>query len=88
VASEYWHGLTDDQRAAITAAEVEGKGVNDSGVVATEKEAVAFMESKGLTVTTPDVAAFRAQVLDKFVNSDFSKDWPKGMLDRIKAAGA
>ena len=28
------------------------------------------------------------EVLDKFVNSDFSKNWPAGMLDRIKAAGA
>ena len=88
VASKYWHGLSDEQRAAITAAEVEGKAVNDAGVVATEKDAVAFMEGKGLKVTTPDVAAFRAQVLDKFVNSDFSKNWPAGMLDRIKAAGA
>ncbi|HEY1386396.1 MAG TPA: TRAP transporter substrate-binding protein DctP [Dongiaceae bacterium] len=88
VASNYWNGLTDDQRAALTAAEIEGKGVNDSGVIATEKEASAFMESKGLKVTTPDVAAFRTQVLDKFVNSDFSKNWPAGMLDRIKAAGA
>ena len=88
VASEYWNALSDDQRAAITAAEAEGKAVNDAGVVATEKDAVAFMESKGLTVTLPDVAAFRAQVLDRFVNSDFSKDWPAGMLDRIKAAGA
>ena len=88
VASEYWNGLSDEQRAAITAAEVEGKTVNDDGVVATEKDAVAFMEGKGLKVTTPDVAAFRAQVLDKFVNSDFAKNWPAGMLDRIKAAGA
>jgi TRAP-type C4-dicarboxylate transport system substrate-binding protein len=88
VASKYWNDLSDEQRAAITAAETEGKAVNDSGVVATESEAVAFMESKGLTVTTPDVAAFRAQVLDKFTNSDFAKDWPAGMLDRIKAAGA
>jgi tripartite ATP-independent transporter DctP family solute receptor len=88
VATEYWNGLSDEERAAITAAEVEGKKVNDEGVVATEKEAVAFMESKGLTVTTPDVDAFRTRVLDAFVNSDFSKDWPAGMLDRIKAAGA
>ncbi len=88
VASEYWNGLSDDQRAAMTAAETEGKAVNDAGVVATEKDAVAFMEGKGLKVTTPDVAAFRAQVLDKFVNSDFSRDWPAGMLDRIKTAGA
>jgi len=88
VASAYWHALSDEQRNAIAAAEAEGKAVNDNGVVATEKDAVVFMESKGLKVTTPDVAAFRAQVLDRFVNSDFSKDWPAGMLDRIKAAGA
>jgi len=88
VASEYWHGLSDEQRAAITAAEVDGKKVNDDGVVATEKDAVAFMEGKGLKVTTPDVAAFRDKVLNAFVSSDFAKDWPAGMLDRIKAAGA
>jgi hypothetical protein len=39
-------------------------------------------------VTTPDVPAFREKVLNAFVNSDFAKDWPAGMLDRIKAAGA
>lgn len=86
VASDYWHGLTDAQRAAITAAETDGKKVNDDGVVATEKDAVAFMEGKGLKVVTPDVPAFREKVLNAFVNSDFAKDWPAGMLDRIKAA--
>jgi TRAP-type transport system periplasmic protein len=88
VASKYWNDLSDAERAALTAAEIEGKKVNDEGVISTEKEAAAFMESKGLKVTTPDVAVFRSQVLDKFVNSDFSKNWPAGMLDRIKAAGA
>ena len=88
VASEYWNGLSDAERAALTAAEVEGKKVNDDGVIATEKDAAGFMESKGLKVTTPDVNAFRTKVLDAFVNSDFSKNWPAGMLDRIKAAGA
>ncbi len=51
--------------------------------VATEKDAAAFFEGKGVTVTTPDVAAFREQVLKKFAESDFAKDWPAGMLDRI-----
>jgi tripartite ATP-independent transporter DctP family solute receptor len=88
VASDYWNGLSEEERAAITAAEIEGKKVNDEGVVATEKDAVAFMEGKGLKVTTPDVGAFREKVLDAFLNSDFSKNWPAGMLDRIKAAGA
>ena len=40
----------------------------------------------GNTVTKPDVDAFRKHVLDAFVKSDFSKNWPKGLLDRIGAA--
>ncbi|HET6619057.1 MAG TPA: TRAP transporter substrate-binding protein DctP [Dongiaceae bacterium] len=88
VASKYWDGLSDGERAALTAAEIDGKKVNDDGVIATETDATAFMESKGLKVTTPDVGAFRSQVLDRFVNSEFSKNWPAGMLDRIEAAGA
>ncbi len=55
------------RRRPSTAAEAAAKTFNDDGVVATEKDAVAFMEGKGLKVTTPDVAAFRDQVLDKFV---------------------
>ena len=84
---EFWNGLTDEEKAAIEAAEAEAKAYNDSTVLAAEKDAAAFLESKGLTVTTPDVAAFRAQVLDKFESSDFAKTWPEGLLDRIKAAG-
>jgi len=50
-----------------------------------ENSAAAFLESQGLTVTTPDVAAFRTQVQEKFLASDFAKSWPEGMLDRINA---
>ncbi len=87
MAKPFWDSLTDDERAAITAAEEVAKKVNDEGVLATEAEGKAFMESKGVTVTTPDVAAFRKQVLDAFLTSDFAKDWPAGMLDRINKAG-
>jgi TRAP-type transport system periplasmic protein len=87
MAKPFWDSLTDEERAAITAAEDVAKKVNDEGVLATEAEGKAFMEAHGVTVTTPDVAAFRKQVLDAFLNSDFAKDWPAGMLDRINAAG-
>ena len=49
---------------------------------------MALLESKGLTVTIPDVDAFRTQVQQKFLESDFAKSWPDGLLDRINAAGA
>jgi TRAP-type transport system periplasmic protein len=87
VAGGYWNGLSDSEKAAIEAAESEAKKVNDEGVVATEKDAAAFFEGKGVTVTTPDVNAFRTQVLGKFSESDFAKSWPEGLLDKINKAG-
>jgi tripartite ATP-independent transporter DctP family solute receptor len=83
-----WNGLSDDERKAIEAAEVVAKKHNDDGVLATEKDAAAFFEGKGVAVTTPDVAAFRDQVQKRFLESDFAKSWPPGMLDRINKAGA
>ena len=84
----FWDGLSDEEKAAIEQAEAAAKAYNDSNVVAAEKDAVAFLESKGLTVVTPDVDAFRTQVQQKFLESDFAKSWPEGMLERINAAGA
>ncbi len=84
----YWEALSADERAAIEAAEEAAKKFNDDGVTSTEADAAGFFESQGVAVTTPDVAAFRTQVLDKFTNSDFAKNWPAGMLERIGKAGA
>jgi tripartite ATP-independent transporter DctP family solute receptor len=84
----FWDGLSADEQKAIIAAEDAAKKVNDDGVIATENDGKSFFEAHGNTVTTPDVNAFRTHVLDAFVNSDFSKNWPKGLLDRIGKAGA
>lgn len=84
----FWDGLSDDEKKAVETAEAAAKTFNDDGVVTTEKDAAAFFESKGVKVTTPDVDAFRDQVQKKFLESDFAKAWPEGMLDRINKAGA
>ncbi|MBL8577678.1 MAG: TRAP transporter substrate-binding protein DctP [Mesorhizobium sp.] len=85
-AGGFWNSLTDEEKAQIEAAEAEAKAFNDAGVLGTEKEGVAFLEGKGVTVVTPDVAAFRKKVLDAFAGSDFAKSWPPGLLERIQAA--
>jgi TRAP-type transport system periplasmic protein len=86
-AKPFWDSLSDEERKAIIAAEDAAKKLNDEGVLKTEADGKAFFEAHGNTVTTPDVAAFRKQVLDKFLNSEFAKNWPPGMLDRINKAG-
>ena len=87
IAKPYWDGLSDAEKAAIVTAEGAAKTYNDAAVLAAEAEASAFLESHGMTVTTPDVAAFRAQVQAAFLASDFAATWPAGLLDRINAAG-
>jgi TRAP-type transport system periplasmic protein len=87
LAAEFWNGLSDEERAAIEQAEAQAKALNDAGVLATEAEAVAFLEGKGLTVTTPDVAAFRDKVQKAFLESPFAENWPEGMIDRVNQAG-
>lgn len=86
VSKPFWDSLSDRERAAIETAEAAAKKINDDGVIATENSGKAFFEAHGNTVTTPDVGAFRKQVLDKFLNSDFAKTWPPGLLERINAA--
>ncbi|MDB5506381.1 MAG: TRAP-type C4-dicarboxylate transport system, periplasmic component [Devosia sp.] len=88
IAKPYWDALSDDERKAVSDAEDAAKAGNDAGVLAAEADAKAFLESKGLTIVTPDVAAFRTQVQQRFLDSDFAKTWPAGLLDRINAAGA
>lgn len=88
LAKPYWDGLSDDEKKAVAAAEAAAKAFNDENVLAAEAEAVKFLEGKGLTVVTPDVASFREQVQKKFLESDFAKTWPAGLLDRINSAGA
>jgi TRAP-type C4-dicarboxylate transport system substrate-binding protein len=88
LSSGFWDMLAPEQRAAIEAAELAAKKVNDDGVIATEKDAAGFFEGKGVKVTTPDVAAFRDQVQKRFLESKFAAAWPKGMLERINKAAA
>ncbi len=39
-----------------------------------------------MTVTTPDLDAFRNHVLDAYLSSDFSANWPDGMVERDQRA--
>ena len=54
-------------------------------IVKNEAELVDFFKGEGLEVYTPNVDAFRERAQKMYLESDFSKDWPEGMLDRINA---
>ena len=80
-----WDDLTGDQQAAVMKAAADASASITASIVANEAELVAFFEGEGLKVYTPDVASFRERAQKMYLESDFSKDWPAGLLDRINA---
>ncbi|MCP5280019.1 MAG: sialic acid TRAP transporter substrate-binding protein SiaP [Rhodoferax sp.] len=50
-----------------------------------EEELVQFFKDKGLKVYEPDVNAFRSHVQKMYLESDLSKSWPKGLIEKINA---
>ena len=62
----------------------QGDGL-DAGELALERELEQFLRDKGLQVYTPNVDAFRRRVQKAYLESDFSKKWPAGLVDKINA---
>ena len=48
-----------------------------------EAELVAFFKKEGLDVYTPDLPAFRSQVLAQYAKSKYAAGWVPGMMERI-----
>jgi TRAP-type C4-dicarboxylate transport system substrate-binding protein len=85
MSNKAWNTLNADQKTKVKAAAIAAAKYNDVNRVKDEADMVAFFKTQGLTVTTPDVAAFRTAVQTAYQKSDISQTWPKGMLERINA---
>ena len=73
--------VVDKVKAAARAA----AAFNNDNRIKEEAQIVDFFKQQGLTVTTPDVDAFRKQVQQAYATSEIAKTWPKGLLERINA---
>lgn len=80
-----WAKLSDAQKAKAKAAAAKAVEWNDANRIKDEEELVAFFKEKGLKVYAPDVDAFRATVQKAYLASDFAKDWPAGIVERVNA---
>lgn len=85
VSNKLWSAMSADQKTKLKSAAQAAARFNNDSRIADEKQLVEFFKTQGLVVTTPDVAAFRKSVQAAYLNSDYAKGWPKGMLDRINA---
>lgn len=85
VSNILWDDLDERQRELMGEAADAAVMFNNNNRLRQERELLAFFESEGLTVTTPDVDAFRTQVQQMYLESEFSETWPEGLIDRINA---
>ena len=85
ISSKAMSGMTVAQRQKVKAAADAAAAYNNENRIKEEGQSVDFFRQQGLQVTTPDVDAFRKAVQSAYLNSDYAKVWPKGLLDRINA---
>jgi tripartite ATP-independent transporter DctP family solute receptor len=83
ISDKAWNALTPAQRQKVQAAAQAAAAFNNENRIKEEGQLVEFLKQQGLTVTTPDVDAFRKTVQQAYLNSDYAKVWPKGLLERI-----
>jgi tripartite ATP-independent transporter DctP family solute receptor len=83
VSDKAWKAMTPAQRQKVQAASDAAAAFNNDNRLKEEAQIVDFFKQNGLTVTTPDVDAFRKSVQAAYAASDIAKTWPAGLLDRI-----
>jgi TRAP-type transport system periplasmic protein len=83
ISDKAWKAMTPAQRAKVQAAADAAAAFNNDNRLKEEAQIVDFFKQQGLTVTTPDVDAFRKAVQQAYATSDIAKAWPAGLLERI-----
>ena len=85
VSNKFWVDLSSMQKDQLKNAAQAAARYNNEHRLADEKQLVTYFKGQGLQVTTPDIGAFRDVVQSAYLQSDFAKAWPKGLLARINA---
>ena len=81
-----WNTLTEAQQAAVKDAMTYAKEVNDTLRIASESEAVAYLEEQGCTITYPDVAEFRANVQQYYADHpEQTATWNMDIYNAVQA---
>jgi tripartite ATP-independent transporter DctP family solute receptor len=83
--SKAFNALKPEQQRKVRVAADAAARYNNANRVKDEAELVDFFRAQGLKIVTPDVAAFRKAVQEKYMQSAMAATWPKGLLERINA---
>jgi tripartite ATP-independent transporter DctP family solute receptor len=85
ISNKAYNAMNGAQKTKVKAAAQAASAYNNENRIKEEGQLVEFFKKEGLTVTTPDVDAFRKTVQTTYQNSEYAKAWPKGLLERINS---
>ena len=85
ISKAVWDELTPEQQAVVQTAADDAAALGRERQLALEDELAEFFRAEGLEVYEPDVDAFRERVQAAYLESEFAKDWPEGMLEQVNA---
>jgi tripartite ATP-independent transporter DctP family solute receptor len=85
VAKPFFDKLTPDQRGKLAAAAVKAARWNDQQRLNDEKTIIDGLAGRGLTVTRPDLAGFRANADKVYAGADAAKPWDRRMMEEVMA---
>jgi len=85
ISQKTWDGLKPAQQTKVQQAAQAAARFNNDNRLQEEKQILDFLKQQGLSISTPDVSAFRQQVTNAYKASDIAKSWPPGLLDKIQA---
>lgn len=83
IAKPFFDKLTPDQRKKLTAAAVKAARWNDEQRLNDEKTIIDGLAGRGLTVTRPDLAPFRANADKVYAGADAAKPWDRKMMEEV-----
>ena len=85
IAKPYWDTLTGEQRSKLQQAAVKAARWNDEQRLNDEKTVIDGLAAKGLTVTRPDLSAFRMNADRVYASAEATKAWDRKMMDEVMA---
>jgi tripartite ATP-independent transporter DctP family solute receptor len=85
IAKPVFDKLSPEQQAELRAASKAATAKHIEKTLADEKSAIDTFKAANIAVTEPDVAAFRAAVLEQYKKSGMMEKWKPGLLERIDA---
>jgi TRAP-type transport system periplasmic protein len=83
IAKPYFDKLSADQRSKLHAAAVKAARWNDEQRLNDEKTVIDGLPAKGLSVTRPDLATFRANADKVYASAEAAKAWDRKMMDEV-----